>query len=85
MSAFQSACASSCRGQRGSEESKERRLAFPANSVTLWALWVVFWAFPGAVEAAGVVLDVPEAAEGVDDEAVASEALLACLWRLGRP
>ena len=79
MSAFQSACASSCRGQRGSEESKERRLAFPANSVTLWALWVMFWVFPGAVVAAGVVVEEPGGAEGVEDDAVASEALLACL------
>ena len=47
MSAFQSACSSSCRGQRGSEESKERRLALPANSVALWA---VFWALGGAVD-----------------------------------
>ena len=74
MSAFQSACASSCRGQRGSEESKERRLAFPANSVTLWALWVVFWALEGAVEAPGVVV---EDVEGAVEAAGDSEALLA--------
>jgi len=47
--------------------------------VTLWALWVVFWALPDAVGAAVGVVDKPDGAEGVDDEAVASEALLACL------
>jgi len=47
--------------------------------VTLCALWVVFWAFPGAVEAAGVMVEEPDGAEGVVDEADASEALLACL------
>jgi len=59
VSAFQLACASSYRGQRGSEESRERRLS--------------------AVEAAGGVVDEPDGAGGVDDEAVASEALLSCL------
>jgi len=53
--------------------------------VTLWALWVVFWAFPGAVAAAGGVVDKPDGVEGVDDEAVASEALLAFLECLKCP
>jgi len=61
------------------EESKEQRLGLPANSVTFWALWVVFWVFPGAVEAAGVVVEEPDGAECVVDEADGSEALLACL------
>ena len=45
----------------------------------------MFWAFPGAVGAAEGVVDEPDGADGVDDEAVASEALLACLWCLGHP
>jgi len=76
VSAFQSAWASSCRGHRGWEGSKERRLAFPANSVTCWALWGVFWVL------GEVVVDAGWAGEGVeagDDAEDVSEALLAFL------
>jgi len=45
----------------------------------------MFLALPGAVEAAGVVLEEPDGAEGVVDEAGASEALLACLGCMEQP
>jgi hypothetical protein len=82
VSAFQSASALSWRGQRGWEGSKERRLALPANSLTLWALWDVCWVFWDAVDMPGVVVDD---AGGVEDAAGISEALLAFLGRLACP
>jgi hypothetical protein len=45
----------------------------------------MFWVLPGAVEVLGVALEEIEGAEGVVDEAGASEALLALLGCLERP
>jgi hypothetical protein len=76
VSAFQSTSALSWRGHRGLEESKERRLALPVNSVTFWTVEDIF-ADAGTLE--DVLDKVLDPREGWGVVEGASEALLAFL------